>query len=140
MKEISSMTLVFLLAIFIFSPVRAEKIQVKTVDGVQVVKNPKKPTAPKGALIKDRIEFPKSFPAYHSFSRDDQGRIFVRTFEKGKKEREYFFDVFDAEGLYITKIPLDVDPKIWKGEKLYAIKENEDGFRILICSSIRWEK
>ena len=92
------------------------------------------------AMIKDRIEFPKSFPAYQSFLRDDQGRIFVRTFEKGGKEREYFFDVFDAEGLYIAKIPLDVDPKIWKGEKLYSIKENEDGFQILRCFSIRWEK
>jgi len=92
------------------------------------------------SVIKDRIEFPKSFPAYQSFSRDDQGRIFVRTFEKGKKEREYFFDVFDTEGIYIAKIPLDVDPRIWKGEKLYAIKENEDGFQILRCSSIRWEK
>jgi hypothetical protein len=92
------------------------------------------------SVIKDRIEFPKSFPAYQSFSRDNQGRIFVRTFEKGKKEREYYFDVFDAEGIYIAKIPLDVDPRIWKGEKLYAIKENEDGFQILRCSSIRWEK
>jgi len=60
------------------------------------------------AAIKDRIEFPKSFPAYQSFSRDDQGRIFVRTFEKGKKEREYYFDVFDEKGIYIAKIPLDV--------------------------------
>jgi len=92
------------------------------------------------AMIKDRIEFPKSFPAYQSFSRDDQGRIFVRTFEKGKKEREYFFDVFDAEGMYITKIPLDVEPRMWKGEKLYAIEETEDGFQVLRCYSIRWEK
>jgi hypothetical protein len=92
------------------------------------------------SVIKDRIEFPKLFPAYQSFSRDNQGRIFVRTFEKGKKEREYFFDVFDAEGIYIAKIPLDVDPRIWKGKKLYAIRENEDGFQILRCSSIRWEK
>lgn len=92
------------------------------------------------AAIKDRIEFPKSFPAYQSFSRDDKGRIFVRTFEKGKKEREYFFDVFDEEGIYIAKVLLDVDPRIWKGEKLYAIKENEDGFQVLKCSSIRWEK
>ncbi len=92
------------------------------------------------AMIKDRIEFPKSFPAYQSFSRDDQGRLFVRTFEKGKKEREYYFDVFDAEGMYIAKIPLDVDPRIWKGKKLYAVKESEDGFQILRCFSIRWGK
>ncbi|NIM57694.1 MAG: 6-bladed beta-propeller [Candidatus Aminicenantes bacterium] len=92
------------------------------------------------AVIKDRIEFPKSFPAYQSFSHDNQGRLFVRTFEKGKKEREYYFDVFDEEGVYIAKMPLDVEPRIWKGEKLYAVKENEDGFQILICFRIRWEK
>lgn len=92
------------------------------------------------ATIKDRIEFPKLFPAYQSYTLDEQGRLFVQTFEKGKKEREYYIDVFDAEGRYIAKITLDVEPVVWKRNKLYARKETEDGYHILKCYSIRWEK
>ena len=35
--------------------------------------------------IKDRIEFPKIYPAYQNFTIDEEWRLFVRTFEKGKK-------------------------------------------------------
>jgi len=90
--------------------------------------------------IKNRINFPKFYPAYQSFSLDEQGRIFVRTYEKGKKKGEYLFDIFDAEGRYIAKILLKGEPRIWKRKKLYAIEETEDGFHIFRCYSVRWEK
>ena len=93
-----------------------------------------------GGGFKDRLEFPKLFPAYQSFSLDEQERLLVRTFEKGKKKEEYFFDVFDAEGKYIAKILFKGEPRIWKGKKLYAIDETENGFMILKCYSVDWEK
>lgn len=92
------------------------------------------------AGIKDRLEFPKFFPAYQSFSLDEQGRMVVRTFEKGKEERQYFFDVFDAKGVYVAKFPFIGEPRVWKGEKLYAIEETEDGYFVLKCYSVHWEK
>lgn len=93
-----------------------------------------------GGGFKDRLEFPKLFPAYQSFSLDEQERLLVRTFEKGKKKDEYFFDVFDVEGKYIAKILLKGEPRVWKGKKLYAIDETEDGFMIFKCYSVDWEK
>ncbi len=89
--------------------------------------------------LKDRIEFPDVYPAYQNFTLDEERRLFVRTFEKGKEEGEYFFDVFDVEGRYIAKIPFKADLRIWKGKKLYAIEENEDGFQILKVYSVQWE-
>lgn len=93
-----------------------------------------------GGGFKDRLEFPKLFPAYQSFSLDEQERLLVRTFEKGKKKNEYFFDVFDVEGKYIAKILLKGEPRVWKGKKLYAIDETEEGFMIFKCYSVDWEK
>ncbi|MGD8534273.1 MAG: 6-bladed beta-propeller [Candidatus Aminicenantes bacterium] len=89
--------------------------------------------------LKDRIEFPNVYPAYQNFTLDAERRLFVRTFEKGKEEGEFFFDVFDVEGRYIAKIPFKGDPRVWKEKKLYAIEEDEDGFQILKVYSVQWE-
>lgn len=90
--------------------------------------------------IKDRIEFPKVYPAYQNFTIDEEWRLFVRTFEKGKEEGEFFFDVYDVDGRYIAKIPFKGEPRVWKGKKLYAIDETEDGFQILRIHSVHWKK
>jgi len=92
------------------------------------------------AQVKDRIEFPKVYPPYQNFTLDEEEmRLFVRTFEKGKEEGEFFLDVFDVEGRYIAKIPLKGEPRVWKGKKLYAVEEDEDGFQILKVYSVQWE-
>jgi hypothetical protein len=89
--------------------------------------------------FKDRIEFPKNYPACQSFSLDDQGRLIVRTWERGKERGEFYYDVFDSEGRYIAKILLDVEPMVWKASKLYAVEETEDGYHILRVYSVNWE-
>jgi len=97
-----------------------------------------------GVGLKDRIEFPKFFPAYQQFSIDEQGRLIVITYEKGKNKGEYLGDVFDNEGRYIAKIPLKIRPgmtsMIWKKGKLYLTDESEDGYNILRRYSVYWEK
>ena len=91
------------------------------------------------AQVKDRIEFPKVYPPYQNFTLDEEWRLFVRTFEKGKEEGEFFLDVFDVEGRYIAKIPLKAEPRVWKAKKLYAVEEDEDGFQILKVYSVQWK-
>jgi len=93
-----------------------------------------------GFNLKDRLEFPKYFPAYQNFSFDEQGRMFVRAYEKGKGEDEYFLDIFDAEGRYIAKIPHKADPRVWKNNKLYSIEESEEGYRVIKRYSVYWDK
>lgn len=90
--------------------------------------------------VKDRIEFPKVFPPYRNFSLDEKGTIFVETFKRGKMKEERLFDVFDAKGNYIAKITLKGKILAVKGEKLYSVEETEDGFQVLKCYFVRWEK
>jgi hypothetical protein len=68
--------------------------------------------------IKDMLEFPKDFPPYQHFTVDELGRLFVKTWEKGKNENEFVFDVFDAEGRYIDRFETELDIMLWKSEKM----------------------
>ena len=88
--------------------------------------------------IKDMIEFPKNFPPYQHFTLDEQGRLFVKTWEKGKNENEFVFDVFDMEGRYINRFETKLDIRLWKSEKMYAMEEDDDGYRVIKRFSVFW--
>ena len=90
--------------------------------------------------IKDMIEFPKNFPPYQYFTLDEQGRLFVKTWEKGKNENEFVFDVFDTEGRYIERFETKLDIMLWKSEKMYAMEEDDEGYRVIKRFSVFWDK
>jgi hypothetical protein len=89
--------------------------------------------------IKDMIEFPKNFPPYQYFTLDEQGRLFVKTWEKGKNENEFVFDVFDVEGRYIDRFETKLDIRLWKSEKMYAMEEDDKGYRVIKRFSVFWD-
>jgi len=93
-----------------------------------------------GLNVKDMIEFSKYYPAFQNFTMDEKGRIFVRTFEKGKKEGEYICDVFDPEGRFISQFPLKTNPVLWKNNKLYATEESDEGYILIKRFKVSWEK
>jgi len=58
--------------------------------------------------IRDKFYFPKSMPPFHYFLTEEEGRIFVMTYEQGEYPREYIFDIFNEEGVFIgRKSPKD---------------------------------
>lgn len=69
---------------------------------------------------------------------DDRGRIFVRTYEKGPVKDEYYYDVFDPDGKYLTKIPLKSRPYVIKKDRLYTIEEDEQGYQTVKKYKIIW--
>ena len=89
--------------------------------------------------LKERIEFPKHYPAFETFSMDSEGRLFVRTFNKAKNEDEFYLDVFDREGRYVASVPTKSSPRLWKNGKMYAIEEAEDGIRVVKRYSVEWK-
>jgi len=100
---------------------------------------------PKG-FPKKGHNFRKYFPAFDYFFADDEGRLFVKTFEKEESTEKYIFDVFDPEGRYLTKTALKVgreislkqDSFIIKNNKLYAEDYDDDGYAILKRYSVTW--
>lgn len=86
----------------------------------------------------ERYKFPKYYPAYRYISTDDEGRIFVRTYESDEMNNRYY-DVFDSEGRYIAKITLKNHPTFWKKKKLYCVKEDVEGFHQLKRYKVNWK-
>jgi len=113
--------------------------------------NPEKITkSDKAKIIKDmygdnpvpsdvKLEFPKNFPAFREFTCDEQGRIFVRTYEKTKEGKGSYYDLFDPEGRYIAKVFLKLRPLLWKRNKMYTIYEDEEGYRFVKRYSVIWK-
>lgn len=82
---------------------------------------------------------PKYFPAFQGFSMDEEGRIFVQTFERQADGNKFFYDVFDPEGKYIAKIPLNALPQCWKKGKMYTIEEDAQGFQYIKRYRLTWQ-
>ena len=84
-----------------------------------------------------KLDFPKYFPPFNSMTVDEEGRIFVGTYEKTKYDWEYH-DVFDAEGRYIARVPLRAIPYVWKKNKMYSIYRDEEGYTYVKRFKIQW--
>jgi hypothetical protein len=93
-----------------------------------------------GVNVRDMIQFPEYFPAFGNFVLADEGRLLVRTYEKGRAKKEYYWDVFDADGRYIAKVPIVHEIRLWRDGKAYFFVEDEDGYKTLRCCRARWEK
>ncbi len=96
-------------------------------------------SVPTGAQVKDLISFPETFPPIQNFIIDDQGRLYVRTFAKGKAKGEWMVDVFDPEGRFIAQFATKADLRIIKEGKAYGIEETDDGFRVIKRYGVTWE-
>jgi len=77
--------------------------------------------------------------AFRDIRLDDEGRIFVQTYEKIGESNGGYYDIFDLEGRYIAKVFLEVEPLVWKKNKMYTIYEDEDGYRFVKRFSVAWK-
>ncbi|MFC2161861.1 6-bladed beta-propeller [Acidobacteriota bacterium] len=81
---------------------------------------------------------PKYFPAFEDLSIDEEGRIYVQTFERQLDKDEFYFDVFDSGGKYIAKIPLKTLPAYWKNGKMYTFEKDENGYPYIKRYKVTW--
>ena len=93
-----------------------------------------------GAInLREMFEFPKMFPPFQLFTLDEENRIIVRTWEKGKEKDEFVHDIFDSEGRFIAQFTSKITVSIWKNGRAYAIDENEEGFNVIKRYLVRWK-
>jgi hypothetical protein len=89
--------------------------------------------------VEGNLSIPKYHNAYRWVITDDEGRMFIRTYEGAVNSNEYYHDVFDEEGKYIAKIPLGFFPRAWKNNKLYTIEADEDGYQYVKRYKVTWK-
>lgn len=89
--------------------------------------------------LKEKMVIPKYHCPFRWMIADDEGRIFVWTYERVDDGEGYYYDVFDAEGKYIVKVPLKSRPFLFKNSKLYTVEEDEDGFQYVKRYKVTWK-
>ena len=105
---------------------------------------------PANIAFRKYIYFPKHMPPFQYFFADDEGYLFVMTYEKGGNPREYKYDIFNPEGIFIGRLSLDNYGKYSplqegqleaaaKNNRLYCIREKESGYKELVVYKMRWE-
>lgn len=92
--------------------------------------------------------FPDPLPPLNQFFTDDEGRIFVMTYESGLNPGEYIWDIFNPDGVFIGRKALNI---VWAGlylgsrytfvkyGRLYCHEEKESGFRELVVYKMIWK-
>lgn len=91
----------------------------------------------------------KYTPPFNSFFIDDDGRLFVMTYEQDVDKEGYIHDVFNSEGLFIGRKSIDKYSKLGrflnqlratsKNNRFYHLRYKEDGNLELVVYKMRWE-
>jgi len=85
--------------------------------------------------------FSPHMPVLYYFVIDDEGRYYVRTYEKDDQGR-FFYDVFDGEGRYFTRFSLpesELLGVVKKGKAYTYVLENEAGVPQVKRYAVVWE-
>lgn len=91
---------------------------------------------------------PRLMPPLNFFFTDNEGHLFVMTYEKGKNPGEYIYDIFNPDGVFIGRKSLCIPwagnyfgPKkeIAKYGNLFCYREKSSGFNELVAYKMRWE-
>ena len=86
-----------------------------------------------------KVSFPKYHAPYWKLIVGDEGRIYAMTWERvGEGDNWVYYDVFDAEGKYIAKIPLFISIQVFKKNKLYTFEYDEDGYHVVKRYKVTW--
>ena len=110
-----------------------------------------------GTKASKKLYFPDSMPPFLFFFTDDEGRLYVMTCEKGGGPRDFIFDIFNSDGLFIGRISLSNGGNPFfsfpltaigggpynvrvKNNRLYCMRGKESGYQELVVYKMRWEK
>lgn len=74
---------------------------------------------------------PESCPPYNSFFIDDNGFLFVMTYEIGTKSDEYLHDAFNPDGIFVGRISLGCSGSLgWALNQMQAIARGGRYYRL----------
>ena len=103
--------------------------------------------------VKNKIYFPEFYPPFQFFFMDEESRLYVMTYERGKGPNDFIFDIFNPEGLFIGRIELGnygnlatspiINPLplnvVAKNDRIYCLREKENGFKELVVYRMQWK-
>jgi hypothetical protein len=85
-----------------------------------------------------KIYFPVSWHPFHAFFPDEEGRLYIMTYEPGDQPGKYIYDIFDKDGVFVARKSLAAVHGVggyllarFRGDRLYTVEEKESGFKRL---------
>jgi hypothetical protein len=103
---------------------------------------------PQSVIYGKKINFSEHWPPFQYLFTDDEGRLFVMTYEEGESPGEFMYDVFNPDGIFINRISLGnlVFESFWniqyvtaKKNLLYCLRRKDSGYRELIVYRMIWQ-
>jgi hypothetical protein len=98
-----------------------------------------------GSTTKVTYDYSSHHAAYRSFFADDQGHLFVQTWERTPDRSKDIHDIFDAEGRFIGRVALsrhadiiNPKPRFIRAGKLYTIEPDKDANEVVKRYSVEW--
>jgi hypothetical protein len=91
------------------------------------------------------FQVPEHWPPYDVFFIDEEGRLYVRTFEAGPEKGEHVHDIFNSNGVFIGRKSFDLsfdrefEYARSKNGQIYGFSENEAGFEQFSVYQLKWE-
>ena len=84
--------------------------------------------------------FPDYYPPIKNFYLDEEGRVFVETYESGETSDEDMVDIFDAEGVFTGRVSLPkAQSRFFANGRFYSLSEKESGYQQLDVYNMAWE-
>jgi hypothetical protein len=87
-----------------------------------------------------RLDIPDEYPPFQDLVLDNEGRIFVRTYEKSPNTGDNYYDVFGPDGDFIAKVVLNgTRLPFWAKDKLYTLETGSDGLPLAKRYAAVWK-
>lgn len=93
-----------------------------------------------GFQSRDEVSFPSYLPPIWWIYADEDGRIYVSTWQKDPSSGISLFNIFDPEGRYLCDSRIPGEPIVFKNGKLYAIVEDADGIQYIKRYRLTWKR
>jgi hypothetical protein len=84
-----------------------------------------------------KLALGKYHSAFRRFRQDDEGRLYVQTWEKNA-EGHFYYDIFDPDGRYLTRLSPKGGVMAVKKGKMYCREEDEEGYQSLKVYRLVW--
>jgi len=101
--------------------------------------------APQFKDIIQKIYFPDGMPPFIGFTSDEDGRLYVMTYETGEQPGEFIFDIFNPDGVLMFRKPIRVFQNYFgifikvRNGRLYCVQEKESGYKVFKVYRMTWK-
>jgi len=92
-----------------------------------------------GIQSRDEVTIPRVLPPLWWVYADDEGRIYVSTWQRDPGSGIALFNIFDPEGRYLCNTLIPGEPLVFEDGRLYAIVEDEEGIQYIKRYRMIWK-